>query len=339
MIDVKNKLRKIIKRFTASVLNKSGMVNRRLKKGGVIILMFHKINDERDPQNLTIPPSVFDQILTEIKKKHKVVFLETLFDANGDLIVDDSVKFAITFDDGYRDNYDEAYPLLQKHNVPATIYLSYGHMTGELSFWYERVMSALHNTKKNFIDLKSIGFEKFDLESQNDQDFAINRIMLWLKNFPSKEREKKCDSIIDLLEIDPADLKVSPMLTWGMVDEMKKNNVNFGSHTLTHPILSRENRGTIEKEVVESKKNLEEKTGQMMKGFAYPNGRAEDYNDTVLEFTSNTYQHACTTTSGINYAGQDPYQLKRINIDLGMCTNNRGIFIPDLFWAKIAVLI
>jgi hypothetical protein len=265
--------------------------------------------------------------------------LETLINEDGELVVGNEVKFAITFDDGYRDNYEKGFPILKKYNAPATIYLSYGYMEGTEVFWYEKLTSGLLSSQLQSINLEDLGSEKFCLNSQEDRDLAIYKLNRWLKTFTEKKRTQLLETILKRLQVDESSLDISPMLTWEMVKEMKENGINFGSHTISHPILSREDRVSIEMEVVESRRLLEEKTGDEFSGFAYPNGTKADYNDAVLEFVRATYQYACSTTPGINYKGQDPYQLKRINIDSGMCTNEKGKFLPDLFWAKIASLI
>ncbi len=336
----KTKLRQVVKRTTAAVLNRAGFVNHRLKKGGVIILMFHKVDDKNDPLPLTVSPSTFDQILSQLNKRHDIVALESLFDSEGKLVVDDKVKFAITFDDGYLDNYEKAFPILQKYHTPATIYLSYGHLEGEYFFWYEKLTLGLQHTQQTSLDLSDMGSEKFALENTEDINIAITSLNFWLKQFTDKERLEKLEEILSRLDVNDTDELVSPMLTWEMVKEMQENNINFGSHTLSHPILAREDSRSIEREVVESKKLLEGKTGKTIEGFAYPNGTVDDYNDTVLDYVGKAaYQHACTTMAGINYAGQDPYQLLRINIDPFMCTNEKGEFLPDMFWAKVSALI
>ena len=337
---MKTKLRKAAKRSIATVLNKTGIVNRRLNKGGVIILMFHKIGDEDDPLALTIAPSVFDQILSELAQRSEIVALESLFDQDQNLVVDgDQVKFAITFDDGYRDNYEKAFPILKKHNAPATIYLSYGHLEGDYYFWYEKLILGLEYSDHKFIDLEDLGSEKFKLENRRDINRTVNKLNLWLKTFTDKDRLEKLKIILSRLEVDNTEENVSSMLSWKMVKEMKENNINFGSHTISHPILSRENEQSIEYELVESKRLLEEKTGQEIEGFAYPNGTADDYNDTVLKYVDKAaYQHACTTIEGINYKGQDPYQLLRVNVEPGICVDDKGHFLPDMFWTKVAAL-
>ncbi len=336
---MKAMFRQIAKKSISTFLNKTGAVNRRLNKGGVIILMFHKIGNEDDPLALTIAPSIFDQILTELKKRSEIVALESLFDQDQNLIVDDKVKFAITFDDGYRDNYDKAFPILEKHNVPATIYLSYGHLEGDYYFWYEKLILGLQYTDHQFIDLEDLGSEKFKLENLEDINRTVKNLNLWLKTFTDKDRLEKLKIILSRLEVDNTEENVSPMLSWQMIKEMKKNNINFGSHTISHPILSRENEQSIEYELVESKRLLEEKTGQKIEGFAYPNGTADDYNDTVLKYVNKAdYQHACTTIEGINYKGQDTYQLLRINVEPGICVDENGRFLSDVFWAKVSAL-
>lgn len=335
----KEKLRQSTKRALSVLLNKTGVVDRRLNKGGVVILMLHKIDNKKDPLGLTISPLVFDRILTELMGQHEIVPLASLIDEENNLIVTDDVKFVITFDDGYRDNYENAYPILKKNNVPATIYLSFGHVQGDYFFWYEKLITGLQDTEIGSVDLEDIGSEKFSLEDQENRNDAINNLNFWLKTFTDKERLQKLEIILSRLAVNNTDDSVSPMLSWEMVGKMQENNISFESHTISHPILSRESRQSIEKEVVDSKKLLEEKIGNNVEGFAYPNGTTDDYNDTVLEFVRESYRHACTTMPGINYEGQDPHQLKRINIDPGMCTNGQGKFLPDLFWAKVASLI
>ncbi len=337
---MKTKLRQAAKRSIATVLNKTGAVDRRLSKGGVIILMFHKIGNEDDPLALTIAPSILDRIITELKKRSEIVALESLFDQDKNLIVDDNkVKFVITFDDGYRDNYEKAFPILKKHNTPATIYLSYGHLEGDYFFWYEKLILGLQNTDHKFIDLTDLGSEKFKLENSEDVNKTVNTLNLWLKTFTDKGRLAKLKIILSRLEVDNTEENVSPMLSWEMIKEMKENNINFGSHTISHPILSREDEQSIEYELVESKRLLEEKMGQEIKGFAYPNGSADDYNDTVLKYVNKAaYQHACTTIEGVNYKGQDPYQLLRTNIEPRICVDENGNFLPDIFWAKVTSL-
>lgn len=330
------KIRRIIKRSTATVLRKTGAVHRRCKQGGVIILMLHKVDEKPDALPLTITPEIFDRILTEIGTRYPIVDLDSVFDENKNFHVDQELKFVITFDDGYRNNYDYAYPILKRHNAPAIIYLSLGHLEGDYFFWYEQLAIGLERTNIQSIDLTDLGSEQFSLTNQQERENALITLNLWLKNFSDEERMQKLQTILARLEVEDADKDVSPMLSWDMVKEMQANNISFGSHTISHPILSQENRDSIANEVIDSKKLLEEKLGVPITGFAYPNGRTEDYNVTVLECVDQAgYLHATTTIEGTNYTGEDPHQLKRINLHMGMCTDDTGRFHADLFWAKI----
>ncbi len=336
---IKQRYRRFIKRALSTTLKNVGLVEKRLKKGGVIILMFHKIDEILDQLPLTIPPSVFDQILTELESRSEIVPIESILDDNGALITDKEVKFVITFDDGYKNNYEKAYPILKKHNAPAIIYLSYGHIQNDLMFWYERLSSGIRQTCKKRVNLTDIGSENFTLSTPADKDFAVIKLNQWLKLFSLEKRMRLIDTILDRLEVAETKLELSPMLSWEMIKEMQGNQITFGSHTITHPILSREDPEIIEKEIVESRQLIEDKIGKPVTGFAYPNGTVQDYNELALRYVRKTYFHACTTETGINHEGQDPHQLLRINVDPGMCMDENGKFLPNLFWAKLTELI
>jgi peptidoglycan/xylan/chitin deacetylase (PgdA/CDA1 family) len=332
----KSKLRRIVKRTLAKFLRKTGAVKRQCNQGGVIILMLHKVDENSDALPLTISAKIFEQILTELTAQHEIVSLDSLFDANNKFSANEKLRFVITFDDGYRNNYDYAYPILSKHKVPAIIYLSLGHLDGDFFFWYEQLAIGLKKSPLENIDLTDLGSGKCSLKNQQDREAALIQLNQWLKLFSDQERMDKLEIILSRLQVDDAKKEVSPMLSWEMVEEMMVNNIDFGSHTISHPILSHESRDSIEYEVVTSKEKLERKLGKSITGFAYPNGTLDDYNDTVLEFVEKAgYLHACTTVEGTNYQDADPYQLKRINIHTGMCTDDNGDFHADLFWAKI----
>lgn len=338
---IKDRIRREIKRGLATLLRKTGAIERRCKKGGVIILMLHKVDVKYDPLPLTVSPAVFNDMLSEIKNHNfEIVSLDSLFDDEKNFIGSESLKFVITFDDGYRNNYDLAFPILQKHNTTATIYLSYGHLQGDYSFWYEKLAGCLENAQTENIDLTDIGSTLFSLRSVKEREEAITKLNLWLKQFNNADRLKKLEIILSRLHKRDAIPDVSPMLTWEMVQEMQNAGISFGSHTISHPILSNEDSHSIQHEVMMSKKLIEEKIGRSVTGFAYPNGTRNDYNEMVLKYVSKAgYLHATTTIPGINYSDENPFQLKRINIHTGMCTDESGMFHPDLFWAKVTTLI
>jgi len=101
-------------------------------------------------------------------------------------------------------------------------------------------------------------------------------------------------------------------LSWSQIREMHAAGIEFGSHTVTHPILSRIPRDEMMKEVRESKQRLAEQLNANVVSFAYPNGRTSDYNDeTKAALRQCGYSYAVTTCAGFNRPLADPFDLRR----------------------------
>ena len=102
------------------------------------------------------------------------------------------------------------------------------------------------------------------------------------------------------------------MLNWNQVREMHKAGIEFGSHTVNHPVLSRLPADAILRELRDSKRQLSEQLDAPVTSFAYPNGKQTDYND-LVKTTLKECGYACAVTTewGVNRAYADPFELKR----------------------------
>lgn len=320
----------------AGTLDRLGLTRRR--KDGLTILMLHKVNDDPDPLGLTLSPRILDCVLREVQERHAIVSLPAL-ETNRGLRLGEGLRFAFTFDDGYRDNYENAFPLLHRHGVPATIYLSVDHVEGKRSFWYERLASAIHKSGAERLDMDPEGIGSYPLRDGNDRQAALRALNRHLKRYDDGTRERLVEVVAERLNVtEPCGS--TPMLNWEMIKEMAAANITFGSHTLSHPILSRETIARVRAELLGSKEVLEGVLGRRITAFAYPNGTREDFNDAVAaEVRKAGYEHACTTIPGVNDCNTDPYALRRISLHNAMCTDQQGRFVPALFWAKALALL
>ena len=235
-------LKKIIKIVVCIIAACTGY-NSKTNKKRLTILTYHSINDEINPDE-TVTPEEFEKQLQYIKDNYKVISLE---EAVGYLQTDikklcDSI--VITFDDGYSNNYHNAYPLLKKHSFPATIFLV-----------------------SNFID----------------------------------DKEGK-------------------YLSQSQIHELMDNNISFGSHTISHRILTGLKKEEIIREIRDSKDLLESQLGQRMNSFAYPIGTKADFNNAIMETVkAHKYTCACSNVYGMNDENSDIFALKRIGIETTDC--------------------
>jgi len=117
-------------------------------------------------------------------------------------------------------------------------------------------------------------------------------------------------------------------LSWDQVVEMSENGITFGSHTLTHPWLTKVTPEEARREIVESKAHLEQRLGRPVRLFAYPGGRACDFNQGIKGIVAESgYSGACIGMNGNNGGGTDPYLLRRtkIEVDDGMYVFKKAV--------------
>jgi peptidoglycan/xylan/chitin deacetylase (PgdA/CDA1 family) len=325
-----------VKRVIAKLVNVTGILRRARSKPGVLILMFHKINNESDLLPLTLNVDLFEELILEINENFEIITVDSIgsiIPGNSDPLNTKGLKIALTFDDGYEDNYINAYPILKTHNIPATIYLSTDHIIGRKVFWYEQIIHALLTSEESVIDLSDLGYGSHLLDSHVRRKNSILYLNSILKILDENERSKIALNILERSGTKNTFIP-SKMLDWDSIREMSKNGITFGSHTLSHPILSRETRDRVRKEVTMSKQLIENEIHKPVFSFAYPNGTSEDFNDMVIDEVKNAeYINACTTLKGINRSDTPLYSLRRLNVCNATCAKNDGAFDREYFWA------
>ena len=145
-----------------------------------------------------------------------------------------------------------------------------------------------------------------------------------------EEKNRLLDELAKHLKVDVPEKTLGDFqaLTWDQIMEMKNNRIDFGSHSCSHPILSRLSLKKMEHEIVDSKKKIERKLEEEVISFCYPNGRPEDINDSVIEMTQKAaYSCAVTTINGVNNAkNTERFLLKR----LPLSTDNKIMLSKEL---------
>jgi peptidoglycan/xylan/chitin deacetylase (PgdA/CDA1 family) len=270
-----------------------------------IILAYHRILPKDSNDILFIQPGMyvtvetFEKHMAFISKNFKILSLEDLADHH-------RLKNAcmVTFDDGWADNYDYAFPILKKYGIPATIFLS-TNLVGKKEWpWTDRIAYYIHSIPVNeFVHtwkaiLRKIQLEYFgsDLSAQ-DKRIIREHVINYMKNLDNlmilsvmEELDKAMSNQKDCL------MKTGPWLTWDKVMEMMKAGISFGSHTHNHLILTRIPFQQAREEIALSQRILSEKMGKTVTTFCYPNG---DFNDDTMQIVEESgYKIAVTTRRG-----------------------------------------
>jgi peptidoglycan/xylan/chitin deacetylase (PgdA/CDA1 family) len=211
---------------------------------GARILYYHSISN--DPVRSSVSPEVFAAHIDYLRGRCEPVSLSEVVRrlAGGAPLAPRTV--VITFDDGFRDNYEQAFPILARAGIPATVFLT-----------------------ASFIGTQSL---------------------------PTLSRTEFVPRPLD----------------WGQVREMHAHGIEFGSHTLTHPMLSQVPLDDARREIAESRRMIEDKLGVPPPFFCYPRG---DFNEAVKRMVKEEgYLAACTTLPGTNDRKADLFALRRTYI-------------------------
>lgn len=241
------------------------------------ILMYHRIGNGEDYGSLTV--SQFQDHLNIIRKHFNPVSLSSLVAQNEKRCVKNN-SVAITFDDGYYDFAKYAFPLLMENDIPATIFITTGFVNGDLWLWPDQIKYAIDNTERNSLYLENFGVEIM---------VAGNEVQAWniLSDYCLTVSENEKKSIIRIifkkLGVDFPDFTPDSYrpLSWNQINEFISEGLEIGSHSVSHPILSKVNNNQLVTEIQSSRKSIIENTGVYPKGFCFPNGMPDDFNEKV----------------------------------------------------------
>lgn len=298
------------------VLDFYGNLRRKITKSQISILVYHRVGDSTDEWSLNpLCEKIFEYHVKYLSRNNfEIVSLNDLSEmiTYGTLPKKAAV---ITFDDGYKDNYEVAFPILKKYNAPATIFLATGPVEEKKLFWWDLVNYVLFHTDKESIDIKDIG--TYQLSCDEDRSNAGLNIQEKLKKVDNNKKESLIDELINLTDVNiPEKLGNKYVLSWKEIKRMNKNSIEFGAHTVNHPILTNVSLDEAKWEILNSKNSIEENLGTDVNSFAYPNG---DFNDNISSLVENIGFNSSVSTfpmSIVKKSTSDLYQLSRINASI-----------------------
>ncbi len=217
----------------------------------------------------------------------------------------------VTFDDGYSDNLELALPIVEKYEIPITIFLTTGFISRTSSPWWLLLEEHVKEVKE-----LSFGGEVFQTQTIGDKQQAFYDLERAFRHATSEEQER----YLRELEIAPSTSFLEELyLSWEQVGKLSKHPlVTIGAHTERHPGLSQESRETVRLEVMHSNKILQEQLGEPAKYFAYPFGDAQACGVREAEVLKGLKLEASfTTRSGHLFSAHKAHMMKipRITID------------------------
>jgi peptidoglycan/xylan/chitin deacetylase (PgdA/CDA1 family) len=288
---------------------------RRLRAGSIGIIAYHGVT----AQKLTVPNECqtaaddFARQMDHLVQHFRVLHLAEVIDRLRRGLALPERTVCVTFDDGFRNVATTAYPVLRKRQIPATVFLVTGSIGTRQPTWADRLRYSVANSAVAHFVFRNV---EWGLESESARAEAAGRLSSWLKQLPNEVREEQLSALQDILG-SPEVPEDSPLSTldWAEIDELAGSGlVQFGSHTHTHPILSRCPPGVQRQELKRSREVLLER-GLAADLFAYPNGGVSDFTDQTQELLRDLgYFCALSMLPGLNRRGTDVYALRRIGV-------------------------
>lgn len=292
------------------------------------ILMYHRFGCKNSSRRLEV--SIFEKQLKILLKNFNIVSLDYLCTllANRAQIPPNTV--ALTVDDGYEDFYFFAYPVLKKYSVPATLYITTEFVEQKIWLWPDLIEYILKTTKKkDYSATMSGGVVSFKLTDSEYKMKAWNDIAdhcLILSNSDKNIfiKELAQDMGVAALDRPTEDYRA---LSWAQIYDMQRNGISFGSHTCTHPKLTKiETQDELLYEINASKQKIQEKLNTEISSFCYPNGTKADFNDNIKTIVKNAgYKNAVTAYFDL-YTHNDLFELQRHGISNDMLHFNKIMY-------------
>jgi peptidoglycan/xylan/chitin deacetylase (PgdA/CDA1 family) len=281
------------------------------------ILTYHRITDDlrlRGHQSLTsASPFQFEKQLKFLQKKFYITSFAEIKSLISKKLKLPKNCLIITFDDGYKDNYTNAYSILQKHNIPATFFITTGFINKRYAPWWDEISEIISKTKIPVI--KTTAGKNISLMTKEDKDNAIQQIIKDIKTTSQEEIFDKIAYYTKVLRGGP--LEVSEFMSWGELREMSNRGMEICPHTVSHCNLNKVPLLTARREIHNSKIAIEKETGREIVAFSYPFGSSDSYNENIKGILEReNFFCAVSTNTGINLITRDTewYSLKRIDI-------------------------
>jgi len=341
-----NGLRRLLRWTWIYFLYYSGLIfwarRRVLAVGGVVVLTLHRVLEDLDfeesnsPRGMIVRRSSFEQMLEHLRARYKVLSLRGHPPSWEKTAT--RPRFAVTFDDGWKDTSDVAFLEAQRLAVPMTVFICPGLLGKVSPFWPEKVARAWRfvqrdpELREKFLRICKVSSSNTGSAGDSTDCHGLESILNPLKELPVQERERVIDSIDKLMAEIPSFPPAAPIdrtMSWEDVSYLNRQGAQIGSHTYNHQILTRLSISEAERELADSKQVIERALGENCMAFSYPNGDwSPEIRDLVIQ---GGYRQAFTTEIGIWTADTDPWLIPRVNIWEGSIIGPSGRFSPVVF--------
>jgi peptidoglycan/xylan/chitin deacetylase (PgdA/CDA1 family) len=327
----------------ATVMGRTGLLRLvpRLWPGRLVVLCYHRIRPDGDRFTTAFDPEVFgptasefDRQIAWLRDNARVLGQDELIELTRSGAAPREACVAITFDDGYRDNFTLARPVLERHRVPATFFIPTTIIERRELGWWDIVAYLLKRTAKATVSFWGGSFEVGQQRGPLTVRFQRRMVKEPAASVPAllSELSTACDVPMPERSVQDAEL-----MTWQQVRETAQGGViSIGSHAQTHQALSRMPPDQQRRELTESKRILEETIGRPVRLLAYPFGGLDHFTEDStrlarecgydLAFSFDSSVHGYTRLRAV-----EPFCVNRLEVPTSFRLLRASTLAPEVF--------
>ena len=264
-------------------------------------------------------------------KSHFITFLKNLVKLGNPISMDEVVysinnnnflppnSFAITFDDGFKNNYDIAAPILDYYNCPATFYVATSFIEKNHMSWIDQIELIIEKTINQDLNLPWGNYHITN--DHNSKIKLLEDIRFNVKNYDKISPFDIVQIVYNQLNKDiiySGDDELTKMMSWRQVREISNHNLfTIGGHSHSHQILSFLNNNEMEKDIDKSFELISKNLKLKPHHYSYPEGLIHCFNEDIINhLKSHGVVCAPSAINGINNHMSDLFYLKRVNVNI-----------------------
>jgi len=290
------------------------------------ILMYHRITDKPDGEGVSADQ--FRNHLKIIQKDFRPMTLRDLLTADEHGNVPKNA-IVITFDDGYSDFADVAFPILKSEGVPATLFITAGFVNGDIWLWPDKIKYLVSVCSQE--DLTRIGSLTQNTVVGVDKKKNWNSICDYCITLDNKKIENFINDMAVATGVqfpkEPPDIYKA--VSWSKLREFVEFGLDIGNHSLTHPILTKLDEYELIEEINKSRELIKNNLSIDPSVFCYPNGKVSDFDDSVkskLELLG--YKYGVVAFPGENPL-ENRFEIRRYSAD-----SSHSLFLKTVYGLK-----
>jgi peptidoglycan/xylan/chitin deacetylase (PgdA/CDA1 family) len=286
-------------------------------KPRILIFTYHRVLPEItfNPFDTVISLKAFNKQINFLAQKYAIISLKDAVKQLTHGQLNTKMQIVLSFDDGYRDNYEIVYPILKKMGIPAVFFIIANYINSNSLLWDVEIAKILsENRKRNKVKIANQIIKESIFQSR---DAYIISVIKKIKALTHRVRQEVLDSIREYRDRNEmTGYWDNCFMSWDNLKIIAENGIEIGSHGLNHYSLSMLPLEDAIYEINQSKKIIEHHINSKCSHFAFPYGARGDFNETLIDYIRQAgYQSCLLNIQGYNRITNDLFRLKRFIVN------------------------